>query len=144
MAIKNHAREFLVKNYWILILIVFLFGPPLAYAAIPHDVAVRIIVGEAGDQGLKGMTCVGEVLRRRGSIKGFYGYHSKRIKKQPKSVWKNAEKAWKQSAYTNYTNGANHFANVRQFRRPSWIKYCVKTYEYKDHVFYRELHRRKR
>ena len=106
---------------------------------IPHDVAVNVIVSEGADQGLKGMICIGEVLRIRGSVKGFYGYPSNRMKVQPKSVWEMAAQAWRQSAYTHYTKGADHFENVRSFGEPWWAKYCVKTYEYKDHVFYKEV-----
>ena len=112
---------------------------PQAHARdIPQAAPVRVIVSEAADQGLKGMICVGEVLRRRGSIKGFYGYRSNRPDKQPPSVWQMAAKAWELSAYTDYTRGADHFENVRQFGEPWWVKSCVKTYEYRDHVFYKE------
>ena len=110
---------------------------------IPYSVAVRIIVGEGADQGLKGMICIGEVLRLRASVKGFYGYKSDRIKNQPKSVWEMAAKAWKESAHTNYTKGADHFENIHRFGEPWWVKYCVKTYEYKDHVFYKEIRHRR-
>lgn len=107
---------------------------------IPKSSAVRIIVGEGATQGLKGMICIAEVLRIRASVKGFYGYKSNWEKKQPKSVWEMAAKAWKVSAYTNYTRGADHFENIRRYGKPWWTKYCVKTYEYKDHVFYKEIH----
>jgi hypothetical protein len=112
-----------------------------AYAhAIPEDVAVRIIVSEAADQGLKGMVCVGEVLRHRGSIKGFYGYPSNRAKRQPRSVWEMAEKAWDLSANTNFTRGADHFENIHRFGKPWWVRNCVQTYEYGNHVFFKEIH----
>ena len=119
--------------------ILFLFISNVYAQTIPQDIAVRIIVSEAADQGLKGMICVGEVLRHRASIKGFYGYQSNRIDHQPKFVWEMADKAWKLSASTNYTNGADHFENIHRFGSPRWVKYCVKTYEYKDHVFYKEI-----
>jgi len=121
--------------------VVFAFMPMAHAQKIPYDVAVRIIVGEGGNQDLKGMICIGEVLRHRASVKGFYGYQSNRIAKEPQSVWKQAARAWKQSAYTNYTKGADHFENIRQFGKPWWVMYCVKTYEYKDHVFYKEVPR---
>ena len=117
---------------------------PLAQAHdIPRDVAVRVIVSEAADQGLKGMICVGEVLRHRGSARGFYGYRSNKADKQPFFIWQMAAKAWELSAHTNYTKGADHFENVRRFGEPRWVKYCVKTYEYKDHVFYKEIKSRR-
>jgi len=120
-------------------IIIFLASEPFGYAdKIPSQVAVRIIVNEGADQGLKGMICIGEVLRLRGSVKGFYGYRSNRMKAQSALVWKTAAKAWILSLHTNYTNGADHFENIHSFGKPWWAKYCVKTYEYKDHVFYKE------
>jgi len=104
---------------------------------IPSQVALRVLIGEAGDQGLKGMICVGEVLRKRGSIRGFRGYRAKHIKDTPASIWKQAALAWERSAHTNFTNGADHFENVRRFGQPKWAKGFTKTYEYKDHVFYK-------
>lgn len=104
---------------------------------ISSDVARRILVGEAADQGLKGMTCVGEVLRKRGNIRGFHGYNAKHVKRTPASVWQQAAHAWERSAYTNFTNGADHFENVRRFGQPRWAKSFTKTYEYKDHIFYK-------
>jgi len=120
---------------------VLTFLPMVHAEIIPNGVAVRVIVGEGADQGLKGMICIAEVLRLRASVKGFYGYKSNWIKIQPKYVWEMAGKAWKESAYTHYTKGADHFENVHEFGEPWWAKYCVKTYEYKDHVFYKEIHR---
>lgn len=117
------------------------FISPSSAQSIPKDVAVRIIISEAGDQGLKGMICIGEVLRLRASVKGFYGYKSNRINSQPKSVWEMAARAWDQSAYTHYTKGADHFENIHRFGDPWWVKYCLKTYEYKNHVFYKEVRR---
>jgi hypothetical protein len=121
------------------IVILFLFVSKAYAQEIPQDVAERILVSEAADQGLKGMVCVAEVLRHRGSTKGFYGYRSNRIEHQPRSVWGMAEEAWKLSARTNYTKGADHFENIHRFGSPWWVKHCIKTYEYKDHVFYKEV-----
>ena len=106
---------------------------------IIDNVAVRILVGEAANQGLKGMICVGEVIRHRNSVKGFCGFRSKHIMAEPKSVWKMAKIAWELSAHTNYTQGADHFENVHDFGVPCWAKDCVKVYEYKDHVFYKGI-----
>jgi len=113
------------------------FSGDSASGEISSDVARRILIGEAADQGLKGMICVGEVLRKRGNIRGFRGYHAKHIKRTPASVWKLAAQAWERSAHTNFTNGADHFENVRRFGQPPWAKRFTKTYEYKDHIFYK-------
>jgi hypothetical protein len=131
----------MIKKWLCFVILSLLLIPNSKAATIPQDTAVRIIVSEAADQGLKGMICVGEVLRRRGSIRGFYGYRSNRINHQPKFVWKMARKAWILSATTDYTKGADHFENVHQYGQPYWVKHCVETFVYKDHIFYREVHR---
>ena len=130
------------RTFISIVAFLILLSPPQAYAEIPEVIAIRVLVGEAGDQGLQGMICVGEVLRRRGSIKGFHGYKSKRTKNIPKALRELAAEAWRQSASTNFTQGANHFVSIHA-PQPRWVKHCVKTYEYKDHVFYKEIRRRK-
>jgi hypothetical protein len=138
----REGREFFAGVYGRRMIIAVVMAALMSTAhadSIPPDIAVRIIIGEAADQGLKGMICTAEVLRRRASIKGFYGYKSNWIYSQPRSVWEMAAEAWKESAYTNYTKGADHFENVHRFGEPWWARYCVKIYEYKDHVFYKEV-----
>lgn len=110
-----------------------------AHAEVTEDQAVRILVGEAANQGKIGMICVAEVLRRQGSVKGFYGLKAKHSHKEPKWVWEMARAAWKQSKTTNYTHLANHFENINAFGCPSWVKGCIEVFRYKDHVFYREV-----
>lgn len=125
----------------LLSILLFLAGPLYAQE-ISRDLAARVLVAEAGNQGMKGMICVAEVLRKRGSTKGFKIYNASKYKKLPSKIKQRAYKAWYESAHTNYTKGADHFANVRHFKKPWWVKYCVKTYEYKDHTFYRQIKRR--
>lgn len=125
-----------------LLLIVGCSGPGFAMdrlqKEIPEDVAIRVIIGESSDQGLHGMICVGEVLRRRGSTNGFYGLRSKHIDNQPVWVWKMAHEAWHQSAYTNYTNNATHFESS-DFPKPAWAKNMKLVYRWKKHYFYRKI-----
>ena len=105
---------------------------------IPEDVAVRVLIGEAGNQGEVGMIAVAEVLRRRGSTKGFYGLKAKHVDQQPAWVWEMARKAWRASASTNYTRGASHFENVKAFGTPYWAKKMEVVFVHKAHTFYRE------
>lgn len=137
-----------MKNYLIFSIVIislFLISPNVfAYPTpLTEDAALRVIIGEAANQDLRGMICVAEVLRRRGTIKGFYGYHAKHIAREPKSTWKLAKQAWEQSKSTNYTNGADHFENIRHFSKPWWAKHFEKTYEYKDHVFYKDVRKKR-
>jgi hypothetical protein len=85
------------------------------------------------------MVCVGEVIRQKGSLRGFYGLHVRHAYHEPKWVWIQARKAWLASAKTYYTHGADHFENIRAFGEPYWVKTCVLTFEYRDHRFYKTL-----
>jgi len=105
---------------------------------IPEDVAVRVLIGEAGNQGEIGMVAVAEVLRRRGSTKGFYGLKAKHVDQQPAWVWEMARKAWRASKASNYTQGATHFENVKAFGTPYWAKNMEVVFSHRDHTFYRE------
>lgn len=118
--------------------IFFLLSSTVHASQISEDKAVRILVGEAANQGEIGMICVAEVLRKKGSTQGFYGLNAKHSHKEPAWVWAQARKAWASSLHTNYTQGANHFENIKAFGCPSWAKNCVQTFKYKDHVFYKE------
>lgn len=106
--------------------------------AYTNEEAIKTIVGEASNQGFKGMVAVGEVIRTKGSLKGFYGLHASHSAHEPKWVWKQARKAWLASKTTHITHYAEHFENIHTFGKPYWVKNCVKTFEYKDHIFYKE------
>lgn len=112
------------------------FQPSLLAEVNPVQ-AQRVIIGEAANQGLEGMIGVAEVIRRRGSLKGFYGLKRESfIDSQPKWVHIQAEKAWEMSAKTNLTKGADHFENTKAFGVPYWAKNATKTASIKDHDFY--------
>ena len=110
-----------MKILTIILLFVLVFSPKV-YAQVDSTLAIWTIVSEAANQGLKGMICVGEVIRHRKSTKGFYGYRSNHVDRQPQEVWQMAAKAWALSASTNYTQGADHFENIRRFGKPWWVK----------------------
>ena len=99
----------------------------------------RTIIGEAGNQGERGMQCVAEVIRNTGSLKGLFGYYSAQPDKEPLRVWEMAIRAYKRAQRSNITKGATHFENVKKFGEPYWAKSMKKVYEYKDHVFYKEI-----
>jgi hypothetical protein len=121
------------------IALLVVFWPGTAHAAeIPEEVAVRVLIGEAGNQGEVGMIAVAEVLRKRGSTKGFYGLKADHVDRQPAWVWDLARKAWRKSASTNYTNGATHFENVKAFGTPYWAKKMDVVFIHRDHTFYIE------
>lgn len=123
----------------IIIALFLIFTASIAHAEqIPETVAIRVLIGEAANQGEHGMICVAEVLRRRGSVKGFYGYKAKHVDQRPEWVWQQAKRAWRKSAYTNYTKNATMFENVKAFGKPCWMDRCVEVYRHKDHIFFTE------
>ncbi len=109
------------------------------YSEIPVELAISTIVGEASNQGLIGMTAVAEVIRHKGSLRGFYGLHAKHSAHEPKWVWLQAKKAWYASKTSRYTKYADHFENIHAFGCPYWVKNCIETFRYRDHIFYKEV-----
>lgn len=114
-----------------------LFGSCRLCHAYTEEEAIKTIVGEASNQGFKGMVCVGEVIRHNSSLRGFYGLNSPHSAHEPIWVWTMARLAWNRSKHTNFTRSANHFENLHDFGVPAWAKTCQITLTYKDHVFYR-------
>lgn len=128
--------------FWPLVLIICVFmihGCEAPAHAYTEQEVVKTIVGEASNQGYIGMVAVAEVIRHTDSLRGFYGYHASHSAYEPKWVWNMARKAWIASLRTNYTGRADHFENIHAFGRPYWVKNCVETFVYRDHVFYREI-----
>lgn len=98
--------------------------------------AVRAIVGEAAGESYQGKLAVASVLRRRGSLQGFYGYHGKHVDRQPAWVFEQARKAWRESAVKDYANGATHFEST-DFKRPAWSLRMREVLRIGKHVFFR-------
>lgn len=121
-------------------LILSLVLPCLLYAAeIPEDLAVKAIVGEAEDQGYRGMLAVACGIRNRGTLKGVVGVRSKRALTPglvQKKYWDMARKAWKESE-TNRMHNADHWENIKQFGIPEWAGRMVLVITVGDHAFYR-------
>jgi hypothetical protein len=104
--------------------------------------AVIAIIGEAENQGYKGMLAVACAIRNRGTLKGVYGLNSKRairVFKTDRKVRIMAIKAWNESMLKDITCGATHWENIKAFGKPWWASKCVVTLRHKDHVFMREL-----
>lgn len=104
----------------LLILLFFLCIPMTAKAQVSDAQAVQTIVGEASGQGFDGMTAVGEVIRRRGSVDGLYGYKAMFTRQEDVSTWKLAQKAWERSKTTDLTHGATLFENIYAFGFPKF------------------------
>ncbi|MGN6643385.1 MAG: hypothetical protein ACTHKU_10355, partial [Verrucomicrobiota bacterium] len=81
------------------ILVVFTLAAVFRSAAglIPDQSAIRAIVGEAANQGYRGMLAVAGAIRNRGTLQGVYGLHNPIALKQPQWVWARARQAWSES-----------------------------------------------
>ena len=103
--------------------------------------AIKAIIGEAENQGYKGMLAVACAIRNRGTLKGVYGLRAKRVRYSlfNEEAMIDAKLAWEESAKHDITNGATLWENINAFGCPSWVKSCVETFRYKNHVFYREV-----
>lgn len=106
---------------------------------ISDNQAIKAIMGEASNQGYQGMLAVAGAIRNRGTLRGVYGVKAKHIYKEPKWVWEQARKAWKESASKDITLGADHWENIKAFGTPYWSKGMKKTVLIKDHQFYKAV-----
>ena len=107
-------------NLGLFLAIFTLWAIPVSFA-ISDELAVRCLVGEASGEGKIGMQAVGEVLRVRDSVGGFYGCNAKHVDSEPEYVWAQAKEAWRDSEFSNITNSATHFESIN-FKPPYWAK----------------------
>lgn len=126
-------KRFIKSIFLIFFLIVF--SSLQSFASVTESQAIKVIMGEARGEPFEGQCAVGEVLRGRNSVKGFYGYTAK-FKFTPKE-YQTALKAWRLSATTNYTKGATHFEGD-SFKRPYWISSMIETAHIGSQTFYKE------
>ena len=95
---------------WLMVIVFILFlilvaGCDYAYSAVDTTKAVRAVIGEASNQGYRGMLDVAVGIRNRGTLKGVYGVTAKHVDKEPQWVWKMARKAWRESEYNRTHSG---------------------------------------
>jgi hypothetical protein len=105
-----------------------------------HD-ATLAIIGEAEDQGYKGMQAVAHAIRNRGTLKGVYGLHAPRVTKKlfSPSTFHNASLAWVGSkTEQDFTHGATHWEAVQRYGFPSWARNMIATIKIKDHTFFKK------
>lgn len=125
-----------------IILTAFILISTQAMAYSEKD-AINAIIGEAENQGYKGMLAIGCAIRNRGSLKGVYGHRSKRVKNclYSAKTFVDATRAWNESSKKDITNGATGWGNakdIEQFKREGWWHKCIVTVIIKDHIFYKE------
>lgn len=103
---------------------------------ITDETAIKCILGEAAGESEIGKTAVAEVLRRRGSVKGFVGCNA--VGKPSDELKREALKAWRRSRWTNYSRSATHFENVRAFGNPWWCDGMRPVKRIGGHQFWRD------
>jgi hypothetical protein len=114
---------------------------PAESALISSNLAVRAIVGEAANQGERGMLAVACAIRNRGTLRGVYGLNASFVDREPPEIWERARRAWAQSATVDITGGATHWENVRAFGAPLWARRMAATVTIRDHQFFRQKKR---
>lgn len=107
-------------------------------AKIDEKQAVRAIVGEAAGEPYVGKVALAEAIRNRGTLKGVYGLNGKHVDKEPSWVWRDARRAWEESAKTNLVKGADHWESV-DFKVPVWAAKMAPVAQYGKHIFYKEV-----
>lgn len=122
----------------IVVILMLLLPGTLQAASIKNEDAVKAILGEAEDQGYKGMLAVACGIRNRGTLHGVIGLRSKRVAKgKVKRVyWIMARKAWLESRWKRVHSG-DHWENVTKFGKPKWSGEMQEVAVVGDHVFYK-------
>lgn len=109
---------------------------------INSSAAVRAIIGEAANQGPRGMLAVAGAIRNRGTLRGVYGLHNPIVQSPSPLALAQARHAWSQSATNDITLGATHWENTKAFGKPYWAANMIVTTNIGSHTFYREKSRR--
>jgi len=78
-------------------------------AAVPDSLAIRAIIGEAGNQPLAAQRGIASVIRARGSLRGIYGVNNPCVAKATETTRQRAAQAWADSATVDYSRGARFF-----------------------------------
>jgi len=133
----QHEKFYIIASTVTSLLLLLAFCVTSCQAEIKEETAVRCIIGEAANQGYRGMLALASGLRNRGTTKGVYGCKAKFVDSEPQWVWSQARKAWRES-YINRVHDGTHWENIQEFGTPWWAKNMVKVYWYQDHVFYKE------
>jgi hypothetical protein len=120
-------------------------------AQIPTDRAVKAIIGEAENQGPRGMYFLACAIRNRGTLKGVYGYLKiqevngkyfrvtpKGARRIPDQIVKDAKAAWEKSL-AKRIHSATHWENVNAFGMPEWAREMKVVARVGDHVFFQPM-----
>jgi spore germination cell wall hydrolase CwlJ-like protein len=113
-----------------------------AQARVTDADAVRAIIGEAANQGNRGMLAVACAIRNRDKagaspLAGVYGLQARHVDHEPAWVWARARAAWIRSATADITAGATHWENTAAFGVPYWARTMTATVTVGNHRFFK-------
>lgn len=120
-------------------LLILIFATCALADQINDTDAIKAIIGEAENQGYDGMLAVACAIRNRHTLNGVFGIRGNRVRNKLYSTetLQYATKAWHDSDEHDITNGATHWENIKAFGNPYWARNMIKTFQYRDHVFYK-------
>jgi hypothetical protein len=130
------------KSGELILLALLLLSSPAYASEIPKTRAVNAVIGEAEGEGYVGMKAVACAIRNRGTLKGVYGEHAKRVRQHlysPKT-FVIAVRAWEESSHPEqctFIGGATHWEGTA-FPIPYWAKDMILTATIGNQRFYRE------
>jgi len=136
--------------FWPTIAIISIFlliaGCRVCHAGITEAQGVACVIGEAESEGYEGMLAIAYALQARGTTKGVYGCHAKRViaHKYSYITYMEASKAWEyavlnpQDDITNGATGWGSVADLKKFKHKAWWKNCVITSRIGSHIFYKQ------
>ena len=141
ISLVHHDLERIFHKMKHLILLILLLIPQEISWCLTDQEAVRVIIAEGANQGKIGMKAIGEVIRTRGSLKGFSCLKRHDldafIQRQGKKVYQDATRAWYLSKTSGLTHKATHYEAVRLYGTPYWAHKMELVAVVKDHYFYR-------
>lgn len=130
--------------------LIFITATPVLADNIPSSKAIKAIIGEAENQGPRGMLAVACAIKNRGTLKGVYGLHANRVvnHKYSEMTWLNAQSAWEIANNEGgpdtwgidtceFIHDAKNWENTNAFGVPYWAKGMNVVFVYKDHKFFR-------
>lgn len=143
VAVSHYHSAVNFSICFVLLAVIFIGGCINSHPAhaFSDQEAIKAVIGEAENQGYKGMAYVSCAIRNRGTLQGVYGIRAPRVKKHlySQETYKQATEAWQRSkvdAICKDIQGATNWENITAFGKPYWTKGMVETLRYKDHVFY--------
>ena len=109
-------------------LFLFLYGCNPAHAAqLDPQLLRRAVVGEAAGQPYLVKLGVACAVRNRGGFHGVYGVTAKHNATEPDWVWRQADRAVRESLVRDIVKGADHFGNRDDVRKGTFrgMKLCA-------------------